>query len=56
MYTNTVHLRNGVPIEVKTKELPTLSEQDLLHFEKANGEMVTFVLDAVAYLTTRTGA
>lgn len=55
MYTHTVHLRNGVPITFATKDLPQLSDEELLFFEKSNGEKVTFVLEAVAYFTTRAG-
>lgn len=57
IYKSTIHLRNGVPIDVHTKELPTFSEENgLLQFEKPNGEFVTFVLDAVAYFSTKAGA
>ena len=55
IYTHTVTLRNGVPIKVHSKELPTLSEQDLLHIETPSGEHYTFVIDSVAYFTTRAG-
>ena len=55
MYTHTVHLRNGVPIKVLSKELPQLADEGLLFYEKPDGEKVTFVLEAVAYFTTKAG-
>lgn len=54
-YKHKVFLRNGVPIELSTRDLPQFSDEGLLHFEKTGGEMVTFVVDSVAYWTTRRG-
>lgn len=54
-YKHKVFLRNGVPIELITSDLPQFSDEGLLHFEKTGGEMVTFVVDSVAYWATRRG-
>jgi hypothetical protein len=55
MYTHIVHLRSGVPIKVPSRNLPELSEELLLYIEKPDGEKYTFVIDAVAYITTKAG-
>lgn len=55
MYTHTVNLRSGVPIKVVSKNQPQLADDSLLYIEKPDGEQYTFVIDAVAYITTRFG-
>lgn len=55
MYTNKIQLTNGDVVKVVTSELPTLSEQNLLHFQRSDGSNVTFVLENVAYFSTRGG-
>lgn len=54
MYTHTIHLRTGVPIAIVSNGLP-IYDDGLLFLERQNGERVTFVVDAVAYFTTRQG-
>lgn len=58
MYNYTIHLNNGDVVKVITTELPQLSETEppLLHFTRANGTNTTFVIDNVAYFTTKQGA
>lgn len=55
MHTHKIHLNNGDVVKLVTNELPSLSEQNLLHFQKANGENVTFVLENVSYFSTKQG-
>jgi hypothetical protein len=55
MYTHTVHLRSGVPVRLVSKEMPTLSDDLLMNIEKPDGEQYTFLLEAVAYISTKRG-
>ena len=55
MYKHEIHLVNGQQVKVTTPELPTLSEQNLLHFARPNGDNLTFVLENVSYFHTRQG-
>ena len=55
MYTHIVHLRSGVPVKIVSKTLPQLTDDKLLYIEKSDGEQYTFVLDAVAFISTKAG-